>query len=112
MLEQNYTNIEDKGRFGFSESGKFRAPFKSEKALILIFTIIFIAGTLGGLAGGSIFLRSMIVSSPPGTDPTFYAMTGAVIFLGAAALSAHFRQPRIFSPRTSAAICTQSNTAM
>lgn len=87
MLEQNYTNAEDKGRFGFSESGKFRAPFKSEKALILIFTIIFIAGTLGGLAGGSIFLRSMIVSSPPTTDPTFYAMTAAVIFLGAAALS-------------------------
>lgn len=87
MLEQNYTNAEDKGRFGFSESGKFRAPFKSEKALILIFTIIFIAGTLGGLAGGSIFLRSMIVASPPGTDPTFYAMAAAVIFLGAAAVS-------------------------
>ena len=87
MLEQNYTNAEDKGRFGFSESGKFRAPFKSEKALILIFTIIFIAGTLGGLAGGSIFLRSMMVSSPSTTDPTFYAMTGAVIFILATVLS-------------------------
>ena len=87
MLEQNYTNVEDKGRFGFSESGKFRAPYKSEKAFILIFTIILIAGTLGGLAGGTIFLRSMIASSPPDTNPLFYAMTGAVIFLGAAAAS-------------------------
>ena len=87
MLEQNYTNAEDKGRFGFSESGKFRAPYKSEKALILIFTIIFIAGTLGGLAGGSIFLKSMMQSAPPNTNPLFYAMTGALIFLGAMAVS-------------------------
>ena len=35
MLEQNYTNVEDKGRLGFSESGKFRAPYKYEKAFIL-----------------------------------------------------------------------------
>ncbi len=89
MLEQNYTNAEDKGRFGFSESGKFRAPYKSETALILIFTIIFIAGTIGGLAGGAIFLHNMMASSPvpERTDPTFYAMTGAVIFLGAMAVS-------------------------
>ena len=80
MLEQNYTNAEDKGRFGFSESGKFRAPYKSEKALILIFTIIFIAGSLGGLAGGSIFLNRMMASSPPNTNPMLYAMTGALIF--------------------------------
>lgn len=87
MLEQNYTNAEDKGRFGFSESGKFRAPYKSEKALILIFTIIFIAGSLGGLAGGTIFLRSMMESSPNDTNPLFYAMAGAVIFLLATAVS-------------------------
>ena len=87
MLEKNYTNAEDKGRFGFSESGTFRAAYKSENALVIIFTVIFIAGTLGGLAGGSIFLRTMMDASPKSTDPTFYAMTGSAIFIGAAILS-------------------------
>ena len=87
MLEQNYTNAEDKGRFGFSESGKFRAPYKSETALIIIFTLIFIFGSLGGLAGGAIFLNTMMASSPEGTEPLLYAMTGAVIFLLSIAVS-------------------------
>lgn len=87
MLEQNYTNAEDKGRFGFSESGKFRAPYKSETALIVIFTLIFIFGSLGGLAGGAIFLNTMMASSPEGTEPLLYAMTGAVIFLLSIAVS-------------------------
>lgn len=87
MLEKNYTNEEDKGRFGFSESGTFRAAYKSENIFVTVFIIIFIAGILGGLAGGSIFLNSMMTSSPEGTDPTFYAMTGAIIFIGAGILS-------------------------
>lgn len=36
MLEKNYTNPEDKGRFGFSASGKYNAPYKAEFILIAI----------------------------------------------------------------------------
>lgn len=34
MLERNYTNLEDKGRFGFSASGKYRAPYKFEYVIV------------------------------------------------------------------------------
>ncbi|MDE7229542.1 MAG: hypothetical protein K2N56_03600 [Oscillospiraceae bacterium] len=36
MLEKNYTNLEDKGRFGFSASGKYRAPYKFEHIVIAV----------------------------------------------------------------------------
>ena len=87
MLEKNYTNEEDKGRFGFSESGTFRTAYKAEMALTVIFIIIFIAGTVGGLCGASFFLRYMIDTSPQATDPTFYAITSTVILVGAVILS-------------------------
>lgn len=87
MLEKNYTNAEDKGRFGFSESGTFRSAYKTENALVIAFTIIFIAGIIGGLAGGSIFLRTMMEASPDSTDPTFYSITGAAIIIVAVVLS-------------------------
>ena len=34
MLEKNYTNPEDKGRFGFSESGTYNAPVKGEHIIV------------------------------------------------------------------------------
>lgn len=86
MLEKNYTNAEDKGRFGFSESGTFRAAYKSEKILTIAFFTIFIAAIIGGIAGGSIFLRTNMDSIPNLKDPTFFAMAGAVIFIGAGVL--------------------------
>lgn len=86
MLEKNYTNAEDKGRFGFSESGTFRAAYKSERLLTIVFFIIFIAAVIGGIAGGSIFLRTNMDSIPHLDDPTFFGMVGAVIFIGAGVL--------------------------
>ena len=87
MLEKNYTNEEDKGRFGFSESGTFRTAYKAEMVLTVIFILIFIAGAIGGFLGASYFLRYMIDTSPQATDPTFYAITSTVILVGAVILS-------------------------
>lgn len=36
MLEKNYTNPEDKGRFGFSASGKYNAPYKAEHVIVAV----------------------------------------------------------------------------
>lgn len=36
MLEKNYTNLADKGRFGFSASGKYRAPYKFEYLIVAV----------------------------------------------------------------------------
>ena len=86
MLEKNYTNAEDKGRFGFSESGTFRAAYKSEKFLTIVFFVIFIAAVIGGIAGGSVFLRTNMDSIPHLEDPTLFGMVGAVIFIGSGVL--------------------------
>lgn len=43
-MEQRYTNPEDRGRYGFSESGKFRAPFKADVVIVsLLFAAIVLA---------------------------------------------------------------------
>lgn len=34
MLEKNYANPEDRGRFGFSMSGEYRAPYKAEPLVV------------------------------------------------------------------------------
>lgn len=36
MQERNYTNPEDRGRFGFSRSGEFRAPLKGETFFVVL----------------------------------------------------------------------------
>lgn len=36
MLEKNYTNPNDKGRFGFSASGKYNAPYKLEHVIVAV----------------------------------------------------------------------------
>lgn len=36
MQAKNYTNPQDRGRFGFSMSGEYRAPYKSESVLVAI----------------------------------------------------------------------------
>lgn len=92
MLEQNYTNISDKERYGFSESGKFHAPFKSEMIWITVFKLVFIFGTLGGVAGGLAFIKAGVESFDPENNPKaqngalFLAIVaGAIIALAAVA---------------------------
>lgn len=46
MLEKNYTNPEGIGRFSFSESGNYRAPYKAEG--LIVFVVILIAVILEG----------------------------------------------------------------
>ena len=87
MLEKNYTNETDRGRFGFSENGVFRSSFKSEGLLIIIFFAVFVLGTLGGIIGAVSFINYMIANSPDGTKPMFFAIIGAVMVFGSAALS-------------------------
>lgn len=86
MLEKNYTKSEDKCRFGFSESGTFRAAYKSETFFVIFFAIFFISSIVGGIIGGAIFLRTNMDSIPNLSDPTFFAMAGAIIFIGAGVL--------------------------
>lgn len=92
MLERNYVNISDKERYGFSESGKFRAPFKSELIWITVFKLIFIFGTLGGIAGASAFIKMGAESLHPESNPEagsgtlFFALAaGTIIALAATA---------------------------
>lgn len=48
MLEKNYTNPADRGRFGFSMSGEYRSPYKSEP--------LFVGLLLGGGAAVGLIL--------------------------------------------------------
>lgn len=49
MQSKNYTNPQDRGRFGFSMSGEYRAPYKSES----IFVILLLSVAVG--AGVALF---------------------------------------------------------
>lgn len=78
MLEKNYTNPEGIGRFSFSESGKFRAPYKSEG--LYVFAVVFIAAILETalLIFALNFLHSLLgVYQDQGA--VFSAMTSAVV---------------------------------
>ena len=46
MQEKNYTNPEDRGRFGFSMSGEYRAPYKAEAVMVAL--LIVLAAAAGG----------------------------------------------------------------
>ena len=93
MLEHNYINISDKERYGFSESGKFRAPFNSELIWITVFKLIFIFGTLGGIAGAFAFVamnaETLDVKHNPKAQEAmlFLAIVAGVIIALAAAAS-------------------------
>lgn len=55
MTERNYTNPEDRGRFGFSMSGTYRAPFKYENFFVTLLT-----AAAAGIAVALVFiLRGM-----------------------------------------------------
>ncbi len=47
LQERNYTNPEDRGRFGFSMSGEYRAPYKAEA---LVVTLLIGVAVVAGLA--------------------------------------------------------------
>lgn len=47
VQEKNYTNPEDRGRFGFSMSGEYRAPYKAEAFVV---TLLVGVAVIAGLA--------------------------------------------------------------
>ena len=78
MLEKNYTNPEGIGRFSFSESGKFRAPYKSEG--LYVFAVVFIAAILETalLIFALNFLHTLLGEYEK-QGAVFSAMTSAVV---------------------------------
>lgn len=78
MLEKNYTNPEGIGRFSYSESGNFRAPYKSEG--LYIFTVILVAAILEGVViFFALSFLHILLGEYEQQGATFSAMTSAVI---------------------------------
>ncbi|MBD5384615.1 MAG: hypothetical protein HDR72_06415 [Ruminococcaceae bacterium] len=77
MTGRNYINPNDRGRFGFSESGEFRAPYKGAhvvRALIIAATISVIAIAVIVVLG---YYRKILPSMPSGN--LLLALGGVVV---------------------------------
>lgn len=78
MLEKNYTNPEGIGRFSYSESGNFRAPYKSEG--LYVFTVLLIAAILEGVViFFALSFLHILLGEYEQEGATFSAMTSALI---------------------------------
>lgn len=78
MLEKNYTNPEGIGRFSYSESGNFRAPYKSEG--LYVFTVLLIAAVLEGVViFFALSFLHILLGEYEQEGATFSAMTSALI---------------------------------
>lgn len=86
MLQKNYTNPLDKGRYGFSSSGKFNAPYKLETFLISVAA----AAGIVGITLVIVFAVKFVRSNPTGVaDGTmFEAMVGGLSLLVALLIAA------------------------
>lgn len=82
MLQKNYTNPLDKGRYGFSASGKFNAPYRLETLLISLA----IAGGIVLTVLIVIFALQFVRSNPTGvaTGRLLDALFGVGILFAAA----------------------------
>ncbi|MCH5204445.1 MAG: hypothetical protein J1F03_06835 [Oscillospiraceae bacterium] len=79
MLEKNYTNPEGIGRFSFSESGEYRAPYKGEG--IAVFVTLLIALILeGAVVTFALTLLHELLMDYNDTSPAmFISMTSAIV---------------------------------
>ncbi len=88
MLGKNYTNPEDRGRFGFSASGKYNAPYKMEHVAIAVC----IAAAVTALAMMVISIMRIVRGNPTGfsSGVALAAITGAVaaVIIGIAVIAA------------------------
>lgn len=84
MLNKNYTNPLDKGRFGFSASGKFHAPYKAEGFLISLT----VAGGVVLSVLATVFIVRFLRTNPSGIEEgrTFEAMMFGIINIVAVAV--------------------------
>lgn len=76
MTEKNYTNPRDRGRFGFSESGEYRAPYKFGTLLISVFIAIGILAVAVTFFVTRDFIRGSMEDMPGGAG--IYAMASAL----------------------------------
>lgn len=89
MQSKNYTNPQDRGRFGFSMSGEYRAPYKAEAVLVALL----IGVAVGAGAALLFFLMSYMekVKREEGDASAFVAIAiGIVLLLFLAILVAVF----------------------
>ncbi len=88
MLGKNYTNPEDRGRFGFSASGKYNAPYKMEHITIAVC----IAAALTALGMIVFSVMRVVRDNPTGfsTGVALSAIAGAaaVVIVGIAVIAA------------------------
>lgn len=76
MTEKNYTNPHDRGRFGFSESGEYRAPYKFGTLLIALFVSAGIVAVAITFFISVQFMRDNMEIMPEGSG--IYAMAAAL----------------------------------
>lgn len=86
MQTHNYTNPADRGRFGFSESGEFRAPYKSEHFIIAVLvalgiTFMIIAGA--GIIGAVNYMlpEAGVSTNEYQSNTIFYKLAGVIAFV-------------------------------
>ncbi|MCH5206137.1 MAG: hypothetical protein J1F09_04230 [Oscillospiraceae bacterium] len=80
MLEKNYTNPEDRGRFGFSESGEFRAPYKSEHVIVSVLIAgMVVMAVLAFLLTVTVVRTGIGVGSDADSVKLFVGLTGVII---------------------------------
>ena len=76
MQAKNYTNPNDRGRFGFSMSGEYRAPYKSEPVFVLL--LIGVAAAAG--VGLFFFMANFVEKTKreEGAASTFVIIAGVI----------------------------------
>lgn len=77
MTEKNYTNPHDRGRFGFSESGEYRAPYKFGTLLIAVFIAAGVLAVAIAFLISRQFMRDNMGVMPEGAG--IYAMAAALV---------------------------------
>lgn len=78
LQAQNYTNPQDRGRFGFSMSGEYRAPYKAEPLLV---TVLIGLAVGAGVAIFFIFMSFVQKTKrEEGDASTFVIIGGAIAF--------------------------------
>lgn len=77
MTEKNYTNPHDRGRFGFSESGEYRAPYKFGTLFIAVFIAVGVVAVAISFLIMRQFMRENMEIMPEGSG--IYAMASALV---------------------------------
>lgn len=84
MQERNYTNPEDRGRFGFSKCGEFRAPYKGETIFVVL---LLSAAVFAGLVLFFVLRQISTQQKPDQEAQAPFLIAGAVIaFIAFAAI--------------------------